>query len=189
MKIEVQTSNAASMSFVLDGATHAYANAVRRTAMNNVKTFAIDRVTVYENTSAMFDEYIAHRIGLVPLSTPKRFKDEDEVMFTLDATGPLTVYSKDLETKDKDISVANDKIQIMKLAEGQRLRLEGKARVGTGSKHAKFQPGLITYEENKGKFTFYVETFGQMTPKEIVGRALESIEDELKDVQKEAKKL
>ena len=137
----------------------------------------------------MFDEYIAHRIGLVPIRTPgKGYNDTDEIVFTLDATGPKTIYSKELESSDKDVRVANENIPIMKLADGQRLRVEGKALMGNARKHAKFQAGLVTFEQSKDTYEFYIETFGQMSPKEIINKAFDAIKEELKEVQKDSKK-
>ncbi|MGC8586413.1 MAG: DNA-directed RNA polymerase subunit D [Candidatus Micrarchaeia archaeon] len=190
MKIEVLEDNDKVFRFRISGVDSAYANALRRAVMNSVKTFAIDKVTFYENTSAMFDEYIAHRIGLIPILTPKGSYPEDtEVLFTLEAIGPKTVYSGELESADKSIKVANPNIPIIKLYNDQKLRIDAKAVMGSGYKHVKFQPGFITYTESNGVFEFYVETFGQMPPKEIIMRALEEMKDEVSEVEKVAKKL
>ncbi len=190
MKIEVIESNEKVFRFVLSGVSNAYANAIRRTAINSVKSFAIDKVTFYENTSPMFDEFIAHRIGLVPIITPSGYKDGDEVLFSMEAIGPKTVYSRDLETSDKEVKVANGNIPIIKLYNDQRLRIEAKAVLGSGAKHVKFQPGIVTYDQKgEGIFEFYVEAFGQMPPKEIIVKAFDELKEQLKEVEKVAKKL
>ena len=191
MKIESLEDNNSVYRFVLKDASTSYANALRRVAINHVKAFAIDTVTFYENSSAMFDEYIAHRIGLIPISTPTSgYSDEDNILLTLEAEGPKVVYSGDLVSKDKDVKPASDKIPIIKLAAEQKIRIDCKALLGTGAKHAKFQPGLVTYEQvDDNTFNFYVETFGQMPPKEIINKAFSAIKDELKDTEKEVKKI
>ncbi len=191
MKIKILEDDEKALQFEADDTDNYYVNAFRRTVMGNVKCFAIDKATFYENTSAMFDEYIAHRIGLVPIYTPlKGYTDSDEILFTLEAAGPGTVYSKELKSADKDIKVANDNIPIIKLAEGQKLRVECKAVLGTGSAHSKFQPGLASFEPvSDTSFKVYVETFGQMPPKDIVSKAVESIKEDAKELKKELKKI
>ncbi len=189
MEIKILEENDKVYRFTLSDVSVAYANSLRRTAINAVQTFAIDRITFYENTSSMFDEYIAHRIGLVPITTPtKGYDEKDEILFTLDATGPKTVYSKELESSDKSVKVANGEIPVIKLAAEQRLRLEGKAVMGRALSHSKFQPGLVTYEQ-KGddSFEFYVESFGQMPPKEIINKACNELIEGIKEVAKKVK--
>ncbi len=189
MDIEIKEDTDRTFRFVLKKIASNYANALRRAALSSIETFAIDRVTFYENTSAMFDEYIAHRIGLVPIKTPSKPTKDEEVLFTLEASGPCTVYSKELRSSDKEVKVANLDIPIIKLIEGQQIRIEAKAILGTGFKHAKFQPALATYEQLSGDtFEFYVESFGQMPPREIVYKAIDSIKSELKDLKKDIKK-
>ncbi len=190
MKVTIVENTPTHVSFKLVGSGFNFANALRRIMMNSVDCFAIDSVTFYENSSAMFDEYIAHRIGLVPIATPKGYTKKDEIFFKLSIEGPLTVYSKDIQSTDKEVKVANDNIPLIKLAQGQKLRLDAKAILETGSKSAKFQPGLATYKANeKGdEFEFYVESFGQIPAIDIVSRALDIITNNVKEITKELKK-
>ncbi|MGC8537752.1 MAG: DNA-directed RNA polymerase subunit D [Candidatus Micrarchaeia archaeon] len=191
MKIKILEDDEKALQFEVSDTDSYYVNTLRRAVINKVKCFAIDKAMFYENTSAMFDEYIAHRIGLVPISTPQKgYTETDEVLFTLDASGPGTVYSKDLVSSDKEVHVANENIPVIKLAEGQRLRVEGKAVLGNGARHAKFQPGFVTFEPiGDTSFKFYIETFGQMPPKEIAYKAIEGIKEEAKELKKELKKI
>ncbi len=190
MKINIEESSPEALRFTLSGITAEFANAVRRIGMTGVPCFAIDTVTFYDNTSAIFDEYIAHRIGLIPISTPlKGYDEKDQIIFSLQADGPGIVYSGDLKSSDKAVKVANDKIPIIKLADNQSIRIEGKAVMGIGSTSAKFQPGLVTYKAvnikpnaDSDSYDFYVESFGQMPALEILKKAIDIINKSLKEV-------
>ena len=164
------SSDEMQMSFTLKNSGVAMANAIRRLSMGQVQIFAIDAITMYENNSAFFDEYIANRIGLIPIKTPDGYTDDDEVLFKLSAEGPGTIYSKDLTSTERGVGCVSKKIPIIELTEGQVVRLEGRARLGRGRKHGKFQACLCSYgfDEKNSEFKFTVESFGQMTAPEVM---------------------
>jgi len=188
MQLDVTTSTEDEIAFEVKDANVPLLNAVRRFCMSRVPVFAIDKVTVYENGSAMFDEYIAHRIGLVPLTSPEGYKQDETVLFTLDKGGEAIVYSKALKSTDAKVAVANADIPLIPLGEGQQLRIEGTARQGTASEHAKFQAGIVSYGKEGKTFKMFVESFGQMTAKELLVRGVEALEASLEGFQADIKK-
>lgn len=142
-----------SIKFLVSGVDVPFANALRRTILSEVPTFAVDEVEFLENDSALFDEIIAHRLAMIPLTTPhERFSldalelDDYTVTLSLEAEGPGMVYSGDLKSSDEDVKPANPNIPIVKLAEGQRLTFNAYARLGRGKDHAKWQPGFVYYK-------------------------------------------
>ena len=189
MKTEIIESKGNRLSIKISNMDLPVINAIRRVCIGRVPIMAINQIMMYENTSSMFDEYVTHRIGLIPIITPKGAKEGMEVSFSLDETGPKVVYSGDLKSQDKDVKVAKDEIPIITLFEGQNLRLEGTAVVGTGMSHAKFQSGMATYgEDDKGNVIFKVESFYQMNPKELLLRGCKQLESDLTELGKAVKK-
>ena len=201
MKIENLKVTKEKLKFTLKDSTFAMANAIRRTMMIEVPTMAIDEIDFYENTSSMFDEYLAHRIGLIPLTTSDAYELAEDccqgncskcsTMFTLDVQGPGTIYSKELKGKDDEVKPVFDNIPIIKLAEGQAIRLEAKAIAGRGKVHAKFQPCLASYTMQKSKdnvFDFEVESFGNYKkPEQILEIALQVLQDKVEELEKQIK--
>ncbi len=189
MEVKTIEEGKDSIRLSIKGVGVELANAIRRSSINSVETFAIDTVTFYENSSSMFDEYIAHRIGLIPIKTPKGFHKDDKIMFSLESEGPKTVMSGELISEEKEVGVVYDNIPIIKLDKGQRLRVECSAVMENARKHAKFQPGITSYEQEDSIFKFYIESFGQIPPKEIIKRACDTLIEEMKEVSKVSKKL
>ncbi|KAJ3861705.1 DNA-directed RNA polymerase [Lentinula novae-zelandiae] len=64
-----------SIEFDIIGIDASIANAFRRIMIAEVPTIAIDQVYVFDNTSVIHDEVLAHRIGLVPLNVDPRTMD------------------------------------------------------------------------------------------------------------------
>lgn len=189
MDISIGSEDNRRMAFSLSGARTGFANLVRRYAMSQVPVFAVTSVTVYENTSTLFDEYIAHRIGLVPLRSPAGVKGDEEALFTLEASGPAMIYSGQLSSGHDKIKVATEKIPLLQLLQDQNLRLEAKALSGIGRKHARWQAGLAAYEMADGEFRFKVESFMQMPPRDMLGRAADLLEAKCEEMEEGLKGL
>lgn len=175
MDIDMVLERKNRLEFMLKGGSVPFANLLRRYGMGQVPVFAIDKVTFYENSSSLFDEYIAHRLGMVPLAS-EASRASDEITLTLEAEGPSTVYTRGLRSTDAKIRSVLDNIPLLKLLEGQNLRLEAKARQGIGRQHAKFQAGLISYEPlSPSEFRFKAESFMQLEPRNFLSRAADIV--------------
>ena len=131
-----------SARFLVRGVTPAFANGIRRAMIADVPTLSIDTVRVIENSSVMFDEQLALRLGLVPLTTPDDYRPDDTVTLAIDVEGPATAYSGDLVSSDGKVQPAEENVPIIDLKEGQRLELEADAQLGYGKDHAKHQGGV-----------------------------------------------
>ncbi|WPH04111.1 DNA-directed RNA polymerase II subunit RPB3-like protein [Acrodontium crateriforme] len=79
-KIVIRETTDKSINFVLSNTTLSLANAVRRVMLAEIPTIAIDLVEIETNTSVLADEFLAHRLGLVPLST----RDVDSMVYSRD---------------------------------------------------------------------------------------------------------
>jgi len=122
------------------GMSTSLANAIRRSALE-IPIMAIDEVEIIQNDSALYDEIIAHRMGLIPIETTKAVK---ETKFKLKATGPKTVYSTDIVP-----SVGTPfKLPITILDNEQEIEIVADARLGKGIDHIKYSPGLIYFKHN-----------------------------------------
>jgi DNA-directed RNA polymerase subunit D len=140
MKIINKRNNQISFSAEVD---ESLANAIRR-YVDQIPILAIDEVEISKNDSPLYDETIAHRLGLVPLKMDKTVNEKTAEQITLVAKKEGIVYSEDMKGKTKPVY---DKIPITILKKGQELEILGTARVGKGSQHSKFSPGLMFYRD------------------------------------------
>jgi len=117
------------------------ANGIRR-SVAEVPTLAIDEVEIFKNDSALYDEVLAHRIGLIPIKTEKSMSSKTKISLKLSKAGPGTVYAESLQGPAE---IVNPGIPITILGEGHKLELIATATLGLGVDHAKYTPGLCFY--------------------------------------------
>lgn len=178
-----------------------YANALRRICLNGVPIFAIDTVDIIENSSALADEALAHRLALIPIKTDlSRFVEPSKcdcksetgcsncrVMLILDSGDTdvtRTILSNELTSEDKDVSPISDKIPIIQLAPGQRIKLEAYARLGRGTEHAKWNSSnisILTETNKENEHVLTVESTGALIPEQIILTGVDELSNRLSE--------
>ncbi len=160
MEISLLKKDKNKLNFIASNIDATFANTIRRIALVEVPVMAISEVNFLKNNSALYDEIIAHRLGLIPLTTDLdsyNFKEECkcrgkgcascQTMLSLDIKGPCTVYASDLTSKDPAIKPVYPKMPIVVLLKSQTLKLEAIARLGKGKEHTKFSSCHIYYRQ------------------------------------------
>lgn len=167
-RAEVIAMNGECITFKLSNVDVSMANGLRRVVISETPTLAFDLVEIESNTSVLHDEFLAHRIGLVPLksSTAKDFNlrreceacedgcEKCEIKFRLDVRGEddqsTAVTSSDIKTSHAVVDCIDDSeggILIVKLKKAQEVKLTAFARKGVGKEHAKWNPvSCATYQ-------------------------------------------
>jgi DNA-directed RNA polymerase subunit D len=152
------------MTFKLKDSNPAFANALRRVLLMEVPVLAMDEIIILENTTPLYDEIIAHRLGLIPVTTPVgefNLREECvceghgctqcEISLTLDvesdAAGEIeTVYSGSFIPDDPKVKPVIDNIPILRFTKGQKITIQAIARMGLGRNHAKWQASIVSYK-------------------------------------------
>ena len=168
MDIEIIEMADRKAKFVLKNSSPAMANALRRTLLSDIPKMAIDKVEFltgklegddgkeYESVTPLFEEIIAHRLGMLPVPTDlKLFVPQSEcscggegcpscsIMYSIRKTGPGTVLSSDLQplggpNSDK-LRIVDEFIPIVELTSEQGIYVYATAVMGTAKKHVKWQ--------------------------------------------------
>ena len=199
--LEVISKDSQKISVKLKGVPIKYANALRRICLNGVPVFAINTVDIIENSSVLPDEGLAHRLGLIPITTDlSRFNEPSKcdcnsesgcsnckVMLVLD-TGETdvtrTVFSNELSSEDDSIKPTSDKISIIQLAPGQRVKVECYARLGRGTDHAKWNSANISTlieTDKKDESILTVESTGALDPEQIILAGVDEVSNRLSE--------
>ena len=200
--IKILESSDSHVKLLLKGIDRVYANAIRRFAISEVPCMAIDEIVIHDNSSVLYDEILAHRLGLIPLTTDLEGyilpQDCDcktslgctkcRVLLVLDAVATdevKTIYSGDLVSEDTRVKPYVDNIPIIKLAPSQKIKLEAYAKLGKGRHHAKWQPvtiSTLTDTDNDSEFHLTLESTGSLPANEILLQATSILNTKLKDM-------
>jgi DNA-directed RNA polymerase II subunit RPB3 len=160
------------LHFTLYNESAHIANRLRRITLEEVPTLAIDIINITENTSAIMDEILAHRCGLIPIIStavsdfvfPDNCTCEANLCSNCAVIFDLNVRAdKDFVwVTEKDFRTSNTKVypvvypekyalKITQLKKGQHIALRAVVRKGTGSQHAKWIPVVVptmNYEDD-----------------------------------------
>jgi DNA-directed RNA polymerase subunit D len=197
--LEIISKDNQKISVKLKGVSLQYANALRRVCLNGVPVFAIDTVDIIENSSVLPDEGLAHRLGLIPIKTDlTRFNEQSKcdcqsesgcsncrVMLVLDSGDSdvtRTILSNELSSEDDSIKPTSDKISIVQLTQGQRIKVECYARLGRGTEHAKWNSANIstlTDTDKKDESVLTVESTGALSPEQIILAGVDEVSNRL----------
>lgn len=156
-----ETSAGEKVTFAVRNCDNAFANGLRRVILAEIPTLAIDVVTVINNTSVFFDEFIVHRLGMIPLLSTIA----DELLFPRDCPcggevgcskcqigGRLTVacsskehkrdvYASDMFFDDPRVDHVsyNEKgVWILSLGRAQEIDIQFFVRKGIAKEHTKW---------------------------------------------------
>lgn len=184
-EIDILELTPSTIKFMLKSCDLSVANALRRIMISDVPTMAIDIVFINANTSVLHDEFLAHRLGLVPLVSenvdamefyrmcdckPSCSKCTVELSLQAKAVdeGILEVTSNNIKTKkegevvkpvvykNKDGEEENH-LLLLKLRRGQEVDIQMNARKGRGIEHAKWSPVATVAMQPVPKIIFNTE--------------------------------
>lgn len=183
-RVTIRQAEKDHVDFILKDVDLAMANSLRRTMLAEVPTLAIDLVEIEVNTSVLADEFISHRLGLIPLNsegienlsysrdcTCDQYCPNCSVKLELtakcDTDSTMNVYASDLAKFHNGSKLGDPVIRdlqrkgslICKLRKHQELRITCIAKKGIAKEHSKWSPcAAIGFEYdpwNKLKHTDY----------------------------------
>ncbi|GMM49753.1 DNA-directed RNA polymerase II core subunit [Starmerella bacillaris] len=167
-EVTVRKAGKDNVDVVLENMDLSLVNSMRRVFLSEIPTVAIDLVEVEANTSVLADEFLSHRLGLIPLDSSlaneleytrdcdcEIYCDKCSVVLTLNAVcntdSTLDVYSSDInvavparsdDSIGRPIQSSTDErgILIARLRKNQELRVKCIAKKGIAKEHAKWSP-------------------------------------------------
>ncbi len=152
------------IELLVEGFPPVLTNALRRIILSDVPTLAVDFIHVYDNSSSIFDEILAHRLGLIVLDSKtalerlrppeecKNAQEEDESCYTklildvyVDEKEPEGRYitAGDLSIDTRLTTVIYPNTPLLYLIPGQRVHAIAYARLGRGREHTKWSPASV----------------------------------------------
>lgn len=148
------------LSFLLKGSNEVFANTMRRLIIEEVPTLAVEEVEVKDNNSALHDEMLALRLGLIPIKTDLKSyrlpQNQDEIteksasctlQLKLKSNKKGYVYAGEAESADPKCTFVYEKMPVVKLLSKQKIDVIMTAIMGKGKDHTKWTPALAFYKK------------------------------------------
>lgn len=178
--VSVSTPDINELVIEFVDSNEAFMNALRRVILADIPSMAIEDIVFYENSGVMENEIVAHRVGLIPL-TSYSLDSHPRVSMDIVAQDTITVYAKDMVCEH--CTVLYPDIPITKLGKGQRLKFVGHACKATGEEHSKWRVVSNCHFKriDHGHFKFFIESIGALSCHDIFQQALGILIDKIRN--------
>jgi DNA-directed RNA polymerase alpha subunit len=127
------------LKMVIEDASTAYMNALRRIMMSDIPTPSIYQIDLQHNTTDFVPEILAHQLSMLTIRMPDTI---DTVGFALDITNTGStirkLYARDLVPDDQRVTLVNPDTLLGYISEGQRICLFATTKWGTAREHARW---------------------------------------------------
>lgn len=201
--INVIEFNSNSIKMSISNIELSILNSIRRITIAEIPTMAFDKIIINKNDSVLHNEFLQHRLELIPLISHniekitnirnKNVTDSDTINYKLKVkctsdNSTLTIYSTDIKNTSSynDINPIDDEILIVTLTKGQEIDCDLIARKGIAKEHSKWQAVSISscYEidDNPDEIIVNVETINTLKPENIIITAINILIQKLKNV-------
>ncbi len=196
LKTVNKSKDSLKIRFEVDQSSESFVNTIRRMVIEEVPTLAVEDVEFRQNSSALFDEMLALRVGLIPIKTdlssyslPTSPEDISErsakctLELELKVAKKGVVYAELATSKDPKCTFVFPKMPIVKLHIRQKVDISMLAVMGQGKDHTKWSPGHVWFgntaslvikqdakliEENKSKYPPQIfDKSGKISQKQI----------------------
>ena len=193
-----------TLNFDVLNCNSSFVNSLRRLIITEVETIGFNTqdyessdINIIENTSSLHNEFLLHRIGLIPINTDNiETYDTTKYKFILNIENttnvPIDVTTKDIQIRNLETNslesnekffpknpITNDYILITRLkptpyGNGEKIHIEGKSSKGVGKEHIRYSPvsnvvftNKINPERELAEFKKYVETHSDIEPSKL----------------------
>ncbi len=147
------------LSFLVKESNEVFVNTIRRLILEEVPTLAIEDVELKDNSSALFDEMLGLRLGLIPIKTDLGSYElksnckcngagcaRCELKLSLKANKKGYVYAEEIKSTDPKCIPVYPRMPVVKLLSRQKVDVMLTAVLGRGKEHAKWAPGWAFYK-------------------------------------------
>lgn len=150
------------LSLLIKGSDEIFVNAVRRLILEEVPTLAAEELEIKENNSALYDEMLGLRLGLIPIRTDLKSYNlkenckcngvgcaQCELRITLKAGKKGMVKAGEAVSADPKCAFVYPEMPVVKLLSRQKIDVIMTAVLGQGKTHAKWSPGMAYYKKEQ----------------------------------------
>ena len=159
IKLEKIKAKENKITLLIKGSNEVFANTIRRLVLEEVPTLAVEDVEIKDNGSALYDEMLALRLGLVPIKTdlssyrlPENETEIEErsarctLQLKLKVAKKGYVLAQEATSADPSCTFAYPKMPLTKLLAKQKVDVTMYAVMGKGKDHAKWAPGWAFFK-------------------------------------------